>query len=744
MDTRRPARWRDQPLAARCALLLIAAGMTVLLGWNLARGGDSGFYEASARSMSESWPALFSGAFDPSATVTLDKLSGFAVPQALSIRLFGDSTAALALPQVVEGLVTLWACSLVGLRWAGVGTGLVAAGAAATTPIFVSMFAHPMEDGMVTAALAVALLCWQRAAITGRWWPLVAAGLAVGVGFQAKMLQSWFVLPALVLGTLVATAGRDGTRLGTGARIGRAVVLGAVSVAASLAWVVGLALTPAGARPWIDGSTDDSPFAMVFGYNGIDRFLPGAVPGSVSTTEGPAARPARLGGPGGVTKLIEPHLASQVAWLLPAAVFAVTLAVVLLLVRRTGTRVGSVFGRAFDTRAGSATLLVVTVWLVTAAVVLSVAKVPHTAYVAAVGVQLAVLAALGWRGAVGLVRAQSAWLRVVPVLLAAAQLAWWAFLARGAATPAVLATPALVVGVAAVLATVVAFLWRPRWEGTRGPGRHRASRAAIALAAGLALVAGPAAFSLQALDAARDGSGSDASVGSWVPRWRVPDGRAEAFRVSRPDWWGGSSAPYPVVFRHLVRTARRLDGYRDSVPLFLTDTWRISSPVIDATGLPVLTDGGFSGTVPVFTARQVRQRIAGGLRVLVVQAGAPRTDPVLRAALAGGCRAVADVDPGARVPAHPWAVTGIGWTVWRCGLPGRSVDRLGGPAAPRSRPGTRSARSRAGSNHESDIEPRRSRGSVSGSWFDTRPAAAGAGRVSRRAAPRATTSAGAR
>jgi hypothetical protein len=47
--------------------------------------------------MSQSWQALLFGAFDPAATVTLDKLSGFAVPQALSVRLFGMSTSALAL-----------------------------------------------------------------------------------------------------------------------------------------------------------------------------------------------------------------------------------------------------------------------------------------------------------------------------------------------------------------------------------------------------------------------------------------------------------------------------------------------------------------------------------------------------------------------------------------------------------------------------------------------------------------------
>ncbi|MFX5611427.1 hypothetical protein ABTD85_23620, partial [Acinetobacter baumannii] len=78
--------------------------------WNLSRGGDFSFYEASARSMSESWRALLFGAFDPAATVTLDKLSGFAVPQALGIDLLGMSTSSVALPQVVEGIVTILAC----------------------------------------------------------------------------------------------------------------------------------------------------------------------------------------------------------------------------------------------------------------------------------------------------------------------------------------------------------------------------------------------------------------------------------------------------------------------------------------------------------------------------------------------------------------------------------------------------------------------------------------------------------
>ncbi|WP_058727207.1 ArnT family glycosyltransferase [Curtobacterium luteum] len=665
MDTRRPARWADQPPAARVALLVVLLGSTVLLVWNLARGGDAPFYAAAARSMSGSWHALWSGSFDPSGTVTLDKLSGFLVPQALSIRLFGDSTSALALPQVVEGLVTVWACSVIGLRWAGAGTGLVAALGAATTPIFVSMFAHPMEDGLLTAALAVALLCWQRAAITGSWWSLVLSGIAVGAGFQAKMLQAWFVLPALLLGTMLADARPGGRRWNAWVRLGRTAALGAVAVAASLVWVVWLAHTPVGARPYVDGSTDDDPWAMVFGYNGLDRFRAGAFPGAVSVH--PSATPGPSGDPGRLTKLLEPHLGSQVSWLLPAALFAVVVGVVVLCVRRRD-RSARVFGGAFDSRAGAVTLVVVTVWLATAAAVLSVARIPHTAYVAAVGVQLAVLAAVGWCGAVGLARSRSAWLRALPLVLAVGQEAWWLYLAHGAGEPTVLAHTAHVVANATVVAAVVALLWRPR-DVVGGPsGPHRASRAAIAATTGLALVAGPAAFSVQALDAARDGSGLDASVGRTVG--------AERYHVSTPDWRGGEPAPYPPAVQQLVALAGRIDGHRAGTPLFLTDAWRLSSLVVSATGLPVLTDGGFSGAVPVFTTRQIRERIDHGLRVLVSISGARADDPVLRAALAGGCRTVPDARPGHRVVLSTWPADDLQWTVWRCGLPGPSTGRV--------------------------------------------------------------------
>ncbi|MDM7886470.1 glycosyltransferase family 39 protein [Curtobacterium sp. RHCKG23] len=650
MTTNDPARWWRQTRGERATLAAIVVLGAVLSSWNLGRGGDLSFYAAAARSMSESLPASLSGSFDPGATVTLDKLAGFAVPQAISIHLFGMSTASLALPQVVEGAVTTLAVSVVVLRWLGARAGLVAAALTAGTPIFVSMFGHPMEDGLLTAALAVALVWWQRAALTRTWWPLLTAGLAVGVGFQAKMLQAWMVLPALVLGTVLATTGAGPRRRRA---VGHVAVLVGATVVASLGWSVVVALLPTADHPYVDGSTDDSVFAMVFGYNGVDRFLPGAWPGAVGALGHASAHAAdawrAVAGhrPGhSLLQLVTPRYASQVGWSWPAAL--------------TGIVVGAVRwwpGRTVrEARVPTATFLTLVVWLGTGFVVLSALTLPHTAYVAGIGVQLAALAALGWWSAARLVDAPDRRLRLVPVSLLVVQGAWWAWLARASSEPTLLAVLAVGVTVAALVALLVRWRRVADAPSTRVVGSRRTTAGLLVAA----VVLGPACFSLQVLDASRDGSGSDASVGVAQGAFarsggaptralaigRSPVGRGPGhtdttgFSVSAPDPWGGQTT-LPGEDRELVAAARRDGGGRDGAPLFLTDSWRLAADVIGATGDEVLTDGGFSGQVPVFTTAQVESLVRSGrTRLLVVAAGTPPTDPVRQAATDLGCRVV--------------------------------------------------------------------------------------------------------
>ena len=75
----------------------------VAYGWRMGSSIEI-YYAAAARSMSMSWHDFVYGAFDPAGTISVDKLPGALWIQALSVRLFGVHTWAIALPQVLEGL----------------------------------------------------------------------------------------------------------------------------------------------------------------------------------------------------------------------------------------------------------------------------------------------------------------------------------------------------------------------------------------------------------------------------------------------------------------------------------------------------------------------------------------------------------------------------------------------------------------------------------------------------------------
>ena len=167
-------------------LLGIAAVAAFLYAWNISQAGLAPFYSVAVKSMSESWKAFFYGAFDPKATITIDKLVGSFLPQALSARVFGFHPWSLALPQVIEGVISVLVMYRVVRRWAGVTPGLLAAALFTLSPIAASMFGHSMEDGALTLCLVLAADAYQRAVMEARLRSLIWSGVWVGLGFQAQ------------------------------------------------------------------------------------------------------------------------------------------------------------------------------------------------------------------------------------------------------------------------------------------------------------------------------------------------------------------------------------------------------------------------------------------------------------------------------------------------------------------------------------------------------------------------------
>ena len=263
LTLRRPSnegRW------ARCILpaILVCAGLVYF--WRIGAATNNPFYTVAVRSMAESWKAFFFGSFNPGNSITIDKIPGYLWPQALSARVFGFHPWALTLPEVVEAFVTVIVTYRLVRGWAGEAAGLFAAAFLVLTPALVGAARLNNEESAFTMCLVLAAAATQRAVSSGRLRSLVLAGVWVGLAFQCKMVEAWAVLPALAVAYLLAAPPKFLRRLL------HVAVAGVVTLAVSVAWIVVVALTPAADRPYIDGTTNNNPFSMVFGYNALTRF----------------------------------------------------------------------------------------------------------------------------------------------------------------------------------------------------------------------------------------------------------------------------------------------------------------------------------------------------------------------------------------------------------------------------------------------------------------------------------------
>ena len=636
-DQIRTPQQQTSPRHARPTLILIAAVAALLFTWDISHSQYHAFYADAVRSMTESWKAFLYGSFDPGNTITLDKLPGFLWPQALSARLLGFHPWALALPQAIEGVLSVLVLYRAVRTWAGVNAGLLAAAAFTLTPVVAGLFRTSVEDPAFTLLLLLAAEATQRAARDGRTRTLLLAGLWVGLAFQAKMLESFAVLPVLAAVYLLSAPPALRRRLG------QLLLAGAVTLAVSASWVLLVTLTPAHDRPYVDGTTDNSAVSMVVGYNFLNRFSsvglsagstgsvsavrngggPGPVaaapqPGAGSGSRG-GARPAGFGHQpeGGWDKMLAGPLASQTGWLYPLGALAFGFG--LYQRRRTP--------RTDVRRAG---YLLWGGWLATYLLVFSAGSVGgHTYYM---GVVAAPLAALTGAGLVHLWRAyrsgeRGGWALPATVALTAG---WGALVARDYPRFLPWLAPAVLgLGLVSVLLLAVPLrrARRSRRAATAigtatGIGRPVRTRvrgaAAFGLAAGLAaMLLAPAAWSASVFDPAYGHSG----MGSVGPvsvfhhnRPRTGAGgassaQAEAQAAAARIWGRGSEK--------LTGGQRALMSYVQSHRggaryLFATTSWSVASPYILATGARVLPMGGFTDQVPSPTLRAFEQTIASG------------------------------------------------------------------------------------------------------------------------------------
>ncbi len=296
--------------------LLVLAGVLNL--WALSTNGMANtYYSGAVRSMASSWHAFLYGALDSAGVMTVDKPPAALWAQALSVRVFGFSSWSMLVPQALMGVAAVGLVYDLTRRRFGRAGGFVAGAVLALTPIAVAVARHNNPDMLLVLCVVLALWALVRGLDDGRVRWLVLAGAAVGLGFEAKMGAALLVVPAMTVAWLWA-APRNRWRglLGGGAAM--AVVGGA--------WPLLMALTPASSRPWISGTSDNSIWSLIFGYNGLGR-LDGQAGGPGGGGMGGGGG-GPFGGDTGVLRLLNESLGGQAGWLLGFALVAgVTLVV---------------------------------------------------------------------------------------------------------------------------------------------------------------------------------------------------------------------------------------------------------------------------------------------------------------------------------------------------------------------------------------------------------------------------------
>jgi 4-amino-4-deoxy-L-arabinose transferase-like glycosyltransferase len=567
--------------------------------WGLSKNGYANeYYAAAVQAGASSWKAWFFGALDASSFITVDKTPAALWVMGLSGRIFGFNSWSMLVPEALMGVASVGFVYVSVRRWFSANAGLLAGAILALTPVAVLMFRFNNPD-----ALLILLLCAGAWAVTraidstkhaARW--MMLAGALVGFGFLTKMLQAFLILPAFGIAYLVAGRPALGRRLVH-------LVLATVSLIVSAGWWVAIVeLLPASARPYIGGSSTNSILELTLGYNGLGR-LSGNETGSVG---GGVGNPG-WGGATGVQRLFGGEFASQIAWLLPAALIATVVLVVAA-------------GKAPRTDRKRAFALLWGGWLVVTGLVFSYMQgIIHSYYMIALAPAIA--AVVGAAMSV-LWRRRAEWLPRATLAGGVLLTAGWSFALLNQ-TPTwqpwlrwlVLFTGVLAVGSLMLLPE----LKFPR-TATRRAG------AVTAAAVVFSALAGPTAYSVSTISTAHAGalpSAGPSGVGSMGGRgpgggriMRIPPGQTGAGNAPQPraglrgpgGFLGGGGIS--GVSSELVTLLQ--EGAKGYTWAAAAVTANGAAPLQIASGEPIMAIGGFNGTDPAPSLAEFKDLVAQG------------------------------------------------------------------------------------------------------------------------------------
>jgi 4-amino-4-deoxy-L-arabinose transferase-like glycosyltransferase len=572
--------------AHHIALAGILGLSSVLDFWHLDQNGYANAYYAGAvRSMTTSWHNFFFASFDQGGLVSVDKPPLALWVEAASAKLFGFSGVTMLLPEALAGVLAVWLLYLLVARYFGRVAGLLAALSLAVSPVSVAINRDNNPDALFALLLVAAAWAGARAIESGRLRWLLGSALLVGLAFNTKMLAAGIVVPGLALAYLFFA------RTSWRARFAHLAGAGVVLALVSSAWIAVVELTPAGSRPYVGSTDDNSALSLALGYNGLGRVL--GQTGGTSFGGGGGGGGTFSGTPG-FFRLINDALGDQGGWLLPIAILG-------------GVSAALYAWRSRRVQLGP--LVVIGGWFVAGAVIFSYSSgIVHTYYLSALAPATSALVGVG---AVSLARdARRAGLWSATPLAAVMFTAWLELaLLRRSGYDSWL--DVIVIGAALVAAAgIVALAVGPDWQ-ERTRGRIAAVATGVAL---VGFLAAPAAWSFTTLQGAVNGVFPGAGP-SFISGLSSNTSRGFGGGFGGPGGgggrggFGGSSTTANSSISSALAYAKA-HGATSRFELIVTSEQQAAPYVI--AGEPVASMGGFTGRETVLTNAYLASLIRNG------------------------------------------------------------------------------------------------------------------------------------
>lgn len=251
----------------RAAPLFGAIALAAVLNvWALDQNGYANiYYSAGVKSMLESWHNFLFLSADPAGLISIDKPPLGLWVQSASAKAFGFSPLSLLLPEAISGVIAVAVLYVIVRKRYGTLAATAAALTLAAFPAFVAVSRDNNVDTLLILLMTLACGLALRATESGRLRTLLASAALVALAFNTKALAAFPVLPGIAAGYFWCAPGPWRRR------VCHLLLAGVVCGALSLVWIVAVDLTPAGDRPFVGSSTDNSELGLTFAYNGFGR-----------------------------------------------------------------------------------------------------------------------------------------------------------------------------------------------------------------------------------------------------------------------------------------------------------------------------------------------------------------------------------------------------------------------------------------------------------------------------------------